>query len=73
MIAAELITEYEETILFPSLDSMIQLGELMKINIDKLIQTWDPINTEVAPTVTQLANGLKIYKDYTRNYEKADK
>ena len=44
----------------------------MKEKIDKLLATWDPIRTELAPTVESLAIYLKIYKEYSNNFTRAD-
>lgn len=43
----------------------------MKIN--NLIASWNPITTVLAPTVESLVNYLKIYKEYSNNFNKADK
>jgi hypothetical protein len=45
----------------------------MKNKIDSLIATWHPRKTLLAPTVESLVIYLKIYKEYSNNYSKADK
>lgn len=45
----------------------------MKSKIDALIKTWDPRKTILAPTVESLSIFLKIYKDYSNNFKRADK
>ena len=52
---------------------MIQLGQTMEVEINNLIASWNPIKTVLAPTVESLVNYLKIYKDYSNNFKKADK
>ena len=45
----------------------------MKSKINNLISTWNPIDTLLAPTVESLVVYLKIYKEYSNNFNKADK
>jgi hypothetical protein len=45
----------------------------MKNKIESLIATWHPRKTLLAPTVESLVIYLKIYKEYSNNYSKADK
>ena len=52
---------------------MIQLGQTMETEINNLIVSWNPIKTVLAPTVESFVNYLKIYKDYSNNFKKADK
>lgn len=63
------INVYESQNIFPNLDPMIQLSEEMLIRIQKLYSEWDPINTELAPSLGPLSNCLRLYKDYTFRYE----
>ena len=44
----------------------------MKSNIDGLLKNWDPIRTELGPTVQYLSIYLKIYKEYSNNFQRAD-
>lgn len=41
----------------------------MLIRIQKLYSEWDPIKTELAPSLGPLSNCLRLYKDYTFKYE----
>lgn len=51
---------------------MIGLAHEMKDKIDFLLKNWNPISTILAPTVESLSTYLKIYKDYSNNFKKAD-
>lgn len=52
---------------------MIQLATEMRLKIDSLVGSWNPISTVLAPTVQSLVIYLKIYKQYSNNFQRADK
>lgn len=51
---------------------MIQLAGTMREQIDCLLATWHPVRTCLSRTVESLSNYLKIYKEYSTNFQKAD-
>ena len=66
----KLITDEEDRILFPNINSIIKLSEEMLGEIKNMIKNWDPRKTMIGETLINFHKYFIIYRDYCNNFMK---
>ena len=66
----KLITEEEDRILFPNLDSIIRLSKEMLAQINLFIAEWHPHKTKIGEAIINFHKYFLIYRDYCNNFMK---
>lgn len=73
LVQKEILTQYEASIVFLNIESMIGLGKEMVSIIRDIKNNFHPHTTVLSAPLDRLAKFFKIYRQYCSNYDKAEK